>query len=748
MSVSDAIAAFQELKRRKIDGVRLFRPSPQQEPFFLCRDSEILLRGGNRCIPGWQEIYDPVAKASRRVDSIDGDFHVWSRDPSTGKRVIAKASKPFMKGHGKFRRYETHCSDRWSGGEFVSTEDHTVLLSDGSWRPVYQLASSYFGEVVYKWKGGENRRKLLAYLSAHGDHRIPEMPFSRDITLEPSFPSDYSDSVRICDIGPAGEGDVWDFTVEGTSNYELAGIIHHNSGKTLCSSVRFAAIARDVPVTFHDGTEVDLRLPHQKGRPLLMWCVGYDLRHIGQTLHRVLFRANLYKIIPDKETGQWRAYDPSREDDRKRENECKASPPLIPESEIEEMTWENRGERQFSTVTLKNGTIICAFSSMGEVKAGDPVDEIWVDEAIKYPQHYPEWQARLSDRRGRLLWSSWPKRDNMALRTLTKRAKERKDDPKSKDSVSEFILRFSENKFIDPDERDKRIAGWSEQDRIARDLGEYALDSLKMYPSFAPEIHCAYGYSPESDDALAHVLRDRNGQPPVDWTRGICLDPGTANPGVLKFAVPPLEFGEYLVIYQEVYPGRADADQVAKKVADLSAGEQFEWFIGDGHAMRITPMGVGMTTGQLYSDAFRKCGLYCHQTGSAFTYGSDDVLGRIGMVQRLLTIRSNGLPKLRIVTASCPNLIRQMGEYERQEVDGPQGPVILDLPAPRQKIDLAVCLEYIASRDPQHVPRPVTSGRATSGASRAWARIKEESERQRGGQPVVCGVEAAARSKV
>lgn len=527
----------------------------------------------------------------------------------------------------------------------------------------------------------------------------------------------------------------------------MAGIIHHNSGKTLCSSLRFAAIARDIPITFSDGTEVELRLPHQKNRPLLMWCVGYDLRHIGQTLHRVLLRANLYKIIQDKDSGQWRAYDPSREDDRLREAECKASPPLIPESEIEEITWENKGEKQFSTITLKNGTIICAFSSMGEVKAGDPVDEIWVDEAIKYPQHYPEWQARLSDRKGRLLWSSWPKRDNMALRTLTKRAKDRKEDPASKDSVSEFILRFSENKFIDKDERDKRIAGWSQEDRMARDLGEYALDSLKMYPSFAPEIHAAYGAQPESDDALARVLRDRNGQPPHEWTRGICLDPGTANPGALKFCVPPPEdFGEYLVVYGELYPGRCDADEFAKRLAAMSQSEQFEWFFGDGRAMRQTPLGVGMTVGQVYSDAFRKVGLHCMQTGSAFTYGSDDVDGRIGMVHRLLTIRSNGLPKLRVVVSACPNLCRQMSDYERQEVDGPQGPVVLDKPAPNQKIDLAVCLEYIASRDPKYIPRPYTMSGASSGASRAWARIREENSRRRGDETVVCGIEAATRS--
>lgn len=531
----------------------------------------------------------------------------------------------------------------------------------------------------------------------------------------------------------------------------MAGIIHHNSGKTVCSSIRFAAVARDVPITFSDGRQVDLRRPWQKDRPLLMWCVGYSGAHIGQTLYRVLMKAGLYSIIKDAKTGEWRAFDPTREDDRERKSECKPAPPLIPMSEVVDdglttdgISWEDRGNKHFACINLKNGTQIYAFSSMGEVKAGDPVDEIWIDEAIKYPQHYPEWQARLSDRNGRLLWSSWPKRDNLALRNLTKRAKARKDDPTSKDSVSEFILRFSENSFIEDDVKAARIAGWSDEERIARDLGEYAVDSLRMYPAFSPEIQCAYGENPESDDNLARVLRDRNGQPPHDWTRGLVLDPGTANPGVIKFAVPPPDdFGDYIVVYRELFPGRADASEIAKRLASISVGEQFEWFFGDGHALRITPMGVGQTIGSIYSQAFRENNLYCHASGSAFTYGSDDVPARIGMLNRWMTIRSNGLPKLRIVRSMCPNLCRQLVEYERQEIEGPQGSVVTDLPAKGQKIDLAVCLEYCASRDPQYVQRNYNANVARSGAARAWERIQAENNRRKSDAGVVCGVEAA-----
>ena len=61
--------------------------------------------------------------------------------------------------------------------------------------------------------------------------------------------------------------------------------------------MKFAAIARDKPVYTLEGKQLDLRRPWQKGRPLCMWVIGYQLHHIGQTIHRLLFRPGLYKII-------------------------------------------------------------------------------------------------------------------------------------------------------------------------------------------------------------------------------------------------------------------------------------------------------------------------------------------------------------------------------------------------------------------------------------------------------------------
>jgi len=519
----------------------------------------------------------------------------------------------------------------------------------------------------------------------------------------------------------------------------------NRSGKTVCTATRFAAIARDMPITLKDGTQIDARLPHQRKRPLVMWVVGYDLKHIGQTIYRVLFRPGLYKIIQDPDSGLWRAFDPTLEYDAANEHKAKPAPPLIPQSEIDTeqgtggFTWENKGEKQFSAVYLKNGTIIYAFSSMGEVKAGDPVDVIWIDEKIKYPQHYPEWQARLSDRRGRLLWSSWPARDNAALRQISRRAKHAAENPGSDDDVREFQLRFSSNPFISEDQKRKRIAGWSEDERTARDLGDFAVDSLKMYHTFSPEIHCAFGPDPTFDDKLAAKLRSTGGQPPADWTRYLVLDPGTSHPAVLLAAVPPPEvYGHFVVPYQEVYTPRLDADALAKVILDATQGQVFEAFIVDPRAARQTPMGFSGTVGMNYSRAFRERRLSCRISGSAFTPGSDDVLARIALLRAWMVIQSDGRTKLRIVADACPNLCRQLVEYEKKERDG----IVLEEPADKQRIDVAQCLEYLASRRPQYVARPEQTASQDSPAMRAWKKLQE---RDRGGQrqPIRCGPEAA-----
>ncbi len=474
----------------------------------------------------------------------------------------------------------------------------------------------------------------------------------------------------------------------------------NRSGKSTVSAVRFASIATDQPIHDDQGQEIECRLPWQKGRCLTMWVIGYGQNHIGQTLYRLLFRSGLFKIIRDDKTKQWRAFDPVL--DRDRSADAKPSPPLIPARYIKpnSFSWENKGERVFTKCVVWNPETredlaeIYAFTSSGEVKAGDPVDEIWIDEAIKYPSHYAEWQARLVDRRGRLVWSSWPQTSNNALRKLTDRAKECASDPNP--LVREFLLTMSGNPHLSEESKREALEGWSEEEAKARDRGEYNTDSLRMYPSFSDSVHAAI-IDGDGEDELSRILRDNNYEPPRDWTRELILDPGTSFPGVLLCAIPPRTLGDYVVPYQEIYIPRLDADKLAVEIRKHTESYMFERFIIDPRAGRQTPMGFNTTIERNYQRAFEENLLRCVETGSGFSWGSDDVAGRIVKLQSWMTIRSNGKPKLRIVKQRCPNLCYQLTEYMKAVREGLP---IEYKPDSGQKIDLAVCLEYWASREP------------------------------------------------
>jgi phage terminase large subunit-like protein len=63
----------------------------------LDRFNEIVVLGGNRCLAGETEIYDPVAKVYRRIDQITEPFYVESWDFDLKKKVQGRASRPFQK---------------------------------------------------------------------------------------------------------------------------------------------------------------------------------------------------------------------------------------------------------------------------------------------------------------------------------------------------------------------------------------------------------------------------------------------------------------------------------------------------------------------------------------------------------------------------------------------------------------------------------------------------------------------------
>lgn len=851
MAISNIAAkVIEDEKERRSNAIAMFRPTEQQEPFVrqFAKDGglEYLVGGGNRCLAGCQEIYDPVLGVSRRVDQIDSDFHVWSIDPVTGKKIIAAAGEPFVKGFDDF--YEVFLSN---GDSMVVTKEHRWLSQDGSWVSLSSQLQQGFSRVplastsdtflsgfrrddhrslrtTEDCRGdccscshpyGEQPRfpedicrqllplradvqarnrmigntdglvhesecthacQLCGHLSIQDDQtlisgqfsEVQSQPFSLPCSqsfvvhqsgqqfaeesfqtrTSPSFeggvllddfsaasiplpscvtksfackaqsvPQSQEEAVlcgrvqqqspefeqnRFSYITPSGVniisyrrhsiGLVWDFEVKSTGNYECAGILSHNSGKTVVTACCVAAMCLGQPITLRDGTKVNMRPDRWKTEPLLVWIIGYDHRHIGSTLHRVLFKGNLFRVIRDQASGKWRAWDPTNPEDKDLYNITRPSPPLFRGSDIlggpNGISWENKKENQISSCQLAHdGTKIQFYASTGARPQGAALHCCWCDERLEDDRWYPELLMRLPDHRGKLVWTSWPDtHPSSALAELEKRA----TDQLGQETATSFAFKFkgSDNPYTASSHRDAILATMDEDTRKARDEGSLNMDRWRTYPRFSRFIHRAMGPDAESDDKLAKAIRKINGIP-ADWTRYMIFDPGTANPGVLFVAVPPIEFGDYVVPYDELYPHYQNAEQIAKLIRAKVEGQFFEDFIADAHACRQTPMGFSGTVGENYEKYLAQEKLTCRRHGSHFSYGDDSPLPRIMKTQGAMNIRSCGTPRLRIL--GCPQLCGQLEVYKW--ASDPKGNP-MDKPDPYQKVDLAVCLEYFFSR--------------------------------------------------
>ena len=475
----------------------------------------------------------------------------------------------------------------------------------------------------------------------------------------------------------------------------------NRSGKSMSAFAETASAATGISIIGPNGAPLPFKYPTK--RPLLIWVIGYDQRHVGGTIHRMLFTPGAFRIIKDLETEEMRAWRPWEEEDADRIDECEEAPPLIPARLINPngWAWENKAERVFTVCRLRNGTEIHAFSSKAEPKQGDPVDLVHIDEDIEYSRHVAEWQARLSDRKGRMIWSVWPHSKNDALIQMSERATEQKH--REKPDVHEIVLTFSENPFIDSDEKRKRVEAWAKkgpEEVRARDRGEFVLDTMLVYPNFNIEDHGTPRREKSEDDLIDTILRQRNGEPPDDWTRYLVLDPGHSVCAVLFAAVPPpssMYPDDTVVIYDELYLRQQDADQVAVAVESKAKGRVFDTFLIDNRAGRQTPMGFNKTVKQQYASAFAKKRLQSRNTGANFMAGSDNVSAGIGLVREFLHISAGRRPRLRLVRNKTPWMQREFVLY-RKKMNRDD---ILDEPVSKND-HLMDCLRYLAGYNPQY----------------------------------------------
>ena len=136
--IDNRVEFFNNPNRPLIDG-KYLRANPKQQLILDAWNSDqyktYVYVGGNRCISGDTEIYDPIKKESIPIEKIDSNFHVLAWDGC--KLIPAFAFAPFPKGHDTMYRVELE-----SGDSFEASGEHRVLTPSG-FRAISELQQGF-----------------------------------------------------------------------------------------------------------------------------------------------------------------------------------------------------------------------------------------------------------------------------------------------------------------------------------------------------------------------------------------------------------------------------------------------------------------------------------------------------------------------------------------------------------------------------------------------------------------------------
>jgi hypothetical protein len=460
----------------------------------------------------------------------------------------------------------------------------------------------------------------------------------------------------------------------------------NRSGKSLSTFVEDARAAT--------GQDPHGKYPQTDGNLVI---VGRNWPHIGLVAYPMLFKAGAFKIIRDLETGEWRAFRPATDADRAKE--AKPAPPLIPPRFVVDTSWVLKNAGYCNKVTLSNGWVINFFSAEGEPPQGFQADLVHFDEDIPQPAWVGEMQARLADRKGRLLWSAMPHSKNDALLGLCERADREAEQGIDPPNIKKFVLRFLDNAHIDGAEKEKNIARWSAlgvDELRMRAEGEFTQDSILMYPSFNPAVHLL-----PKDTLPAGLV-------PPEWTRYVAIDPGHTVMAAVFGAVPPDE--RFLLVYDELYIRNANALIFGEEFAKKTHGQHFYAFIMDMHGGSLRDLGSGRLPSELYSEQLRERNVRAQLSGYQFIPGSDDIPARTGLVRQMLHIRGDGTTKLKFLEGGTPELLREIRRYKKKVVQTANGAFVTDAPNTRGEVHAVQCLEYLCAYEPTYHKPPARPG--------------------------------------
>jgi len=422
--------------------------------------------------------------------------------------------------------------------------------------------------------------------------------------------------------------------------------------------------------------------------------VGYKESHVGGVIYPYLCKAGAFKIIRDEETRLWRVYRPWVPQDLARKKEAKPAPPLIPPRMIEKIVWKDRGKNVFSSIYLKTGWEIKAFSSRSKPDQGYQADLIHIDEDVLDPRHYEEAAGRLIDRSGRLIWSALPHDDNDAIARFSERAETQAEEHArgaAKPTSVVYRISMEANPYLPAEAKRAAVAGWKSMgDDVYRKraLGELITDSVLMYPMWNRGVHDIDRYKDQLAEAGAY-LKER--KVPLNWCRRLAVDPGHDTGAAVLIATPPS--GNWHLVYGEIYIRQCTAAKIAKALELATNNVWFQSFIIDAHGGNLTSLDTGIAPREAYEREMANLDVKCVESGSRFIPGCSVIAYREEVTRGMLSVGSSGSPTILVDFDACPNLDREMRRFRKKKSNGQ----VTDTGNRRANTHAIECLEYTAT---------------------------------------------------
>ena len=326
------------------------------------------------------------------------------------------------------------------------------------------------------------------------------------------------------------------------------------------------------------------------------------------------------------------------------------------------------------------------------------------------PDHLKEWQDRLIDMEGWLMWSVWPQGRNDALLAMLDRAEECEGEPNPQ--IEHFQLDMEQNPFLSAKGKSEALGRMGDDDeRARRSKGDLLLSSQLMYEQFAPILHCLrHEHFDQIMQAAVHPVRRkltellmRDGRLPRDWTRYLAIDPSFSRTAALSFVVPPpdvegVTMDHITIVEWEAVFNRTNAAEIAMGLRDQMAMWPYEAYIMDQQIGKQHNTGRDDSVFEHFEQAFRKAGLVSRQTLSSFLPGCNKCETRYRTVRRMLTIQPEGMPMLLFVEDKMPGCKKEFSQYKRKTDRSREGSdIMLDVPARPRKFDIMAALEYGAT---------------------------------------------------